>query len=90
MLQKNGVLNKNFEVQSPTLAATNQDTFAECSDLEDSSDFTDLNSQVQVNDGCSVDDLVQSEEHTPVCSNLADNAWKNLLCRIRHKGKLSQ
>ena len=58
--------------------------------MEDSSDFTDLISQIQVNDSCSVDDLVQSEEHTPVCSNLADNAWKNLLCRIRHKGKLSQ
>ena len=52
---------RTLRLNNQILVATNEDSFAECSDVKDSSNLVDLLSQVPGNDGCSMNDFVQDE-----------------------------
>ena len=80
MLQKSRYfITEDFEIRS--LPPIDEDPFAECdSELEsnEDSELVGLISQVQLEDGCSVEELIcgEFEDSVPICTELTDEAWK--------------
>ena len=62
-------MTKNFDVRS--LPSTNEDPFADCDEEPIDTELADLISRTRLEDACSADELVDSED-VPICAEVAD------------------
>ena len=69
------ILDSNFELRSLDALRNGEDPFEDCDVLNDDTELTDLISRVQVENSCSVKELIHGEDIIPVCGGLAGDSW---------------
>ena len=52
-----------------------EDPFEDCDIDSDDTELADLVTRVQVENSCSVKELIHSEDGTPVCDEVSDDTW---------------
>ena len=71
-----GILNSNFELRSLDTLQNGEDPFEDCDVVNDDSELTDLISRVQMENSCSVEELIHGEDVVPVCGEVAGDGWE--------------
>ena len=70
-----GILDNNFELRSSDALQNGEDPSEDCDIVNDDTDLTDLISRVQVENSCSVEELIHGEVVIPVCGELTGGSW---------------
>ena len=69
-----GILDSEFELRSLDIL-NGEDPFEDCNIDGDDTELVDLVSRVQVENSCSVKELIHSEDDISVCDEVSDDTW---------------
>ena len=72
--RSSGILDSEFELRSLDIL-NGEDPFEDCDIDNDDTELADLVSRVQVENSCSVKELIHSEDDIPVCDEVSDDTW---------------
>ena len=72
--RSSGILDSKFELRSLDIL-NGDDPFEDCDVDGNDTELADLVSRVQVENSCSVKELIHNEDDTPVCGEVTDDTW---------------
>ena len=72
--RSSGILDSKFELRSLDIL-NGDDPFEDCDVDGNDTELADLVSRVQVENNCSVEELIHNEDDTPVCGEVTDDTW---------------
>ena len=72
--RSSGILDSKFELRSLDIL-NGDDPFEDCDVDGNDTELADLVSRVQVENSCSVEELIHNEDDTPVCGKVTDDTW---------------
>ena len=72
--RSSGILDSEFKLRSLDIL-NGEDPFEDCDIDGDDTELADLVSRMQVENSCSVKELIHREDDIPVCDEVSDDTW---------------